>query len=398
MSAHARLSPSGAETWMTCPGSVAAQDGLPDDENEYSAEGTVAHKIFELCLTLGIEADAFVGQVRQQGKFLIPVVQEMADFLQPIIDEIDAVEGEKFFENSVDLGKWLPKQFGTLDVGILTDTHVEIRDLKYGMGIVSAYRNKQLMLYALGFCAWLNSKGYVLKGRRIKLIIHQPRVATGGDSWELSLDELMAFGKEARAAGEATYAADAPRVASEKGCQWCKAKDTCKVLAAHNLKTLSADFENLDALDLPDPDKITVEQRSAILRQQPMIEKWLSAMYIAALGDATAGRAVPGFKLAYGRAPHRAWKDERAAQKWLERKQLPIYQDPKLITPAEAERALKSRFPARKKADAEVRKQVMEDFAGQWSQGDPKPTLVREESASAAITPWTEEFEDLDAN
>ena len=35
---HAVLSPSGADRWMTCPGSVALTKDLLDVENEYSIE------------------------------------------------------------------------------------------------------------------------------------------------------------------------------------------------------------------------------------------------------------------------------------------------------------------------------------------------------------------------
>ena len=45
MSAHARLSPSGAHRWMRCPGSVALEAPFPDNSNRYSAEGTLAHDL-----------------------------------------------------------------------------------------------------------------------------------------------------------------------------------------------------------------------------------------------------------------------------------------------------------------------------------------------------------------
>ncbi len=45
--AHARLSPSAAERWMTCPGSVKLSEGREDKGSAYAAEGTAAHELAE---------------------------------------------------------------------------------------------------------------------------------------------------------------------------------------------------------------------------------------------------------------------------------------------------------------------------------------------------------------
>lgn len=45
--AHARLSPSSAERWMTCPGSVKLAEGIEDKGSSYAAEGTAAHELAE---------------------------------------------------------------------------------------------------------------------------------------------------------------------------------------------------------------------------------------------------------------------------------------------------------------------------------------------------------------
>jgi len=50
MSAHAKLSPSAAERWMTCPGSVPLSIGMPDKTSAYAEEGTQAHELAERML------------------------------------------------------------------------------------------------------------------------------------------------------------------------------------------------------------------------------------------------------------------------------------------------------------------------------------------------------------
>ena len=48
--AHAKLSPSSAERWMSCPGSVALNEGKDDKGSSYAAEGTAAHELAEKIL------------------------------------------------------------------------------------------------------------------------------------------------------------------------------------------------------------------------------------------------------------------------------------------------------------------------------------------------------------
>jgi hypothetical protein len=51
MSGHAVLSPSSAERWMTCPGSVVLTEGLEDKGSDAAEEGTAAHELAERILS-----------------------------------------------------------------------------------------------------------------------------------------------------------------------------------------------------------------------------------------------------------------------------------------------------------------------------------------------------------
>ena len=48
MTAHARLSASGAARWLACPPSVKLEENFPDTGSVYAAEGTLAHSVAEL--------------------------------------------------------------------------------------------------------------------------------------------------------------------------------------------------------------------------------------------------------------------------------------------------------------------------------------------------------------
>lgn len=47
MTPHAKLSASGSNRWISCPGSVELEEQFPDLENEYALYGTETHKLAE---------------------------------------------------------------------------------------------------------------------------------------------------------------------------------------------------------------------------------------------------------------------------------------------------------------------------------------------------------------
>ena len=91
-SEHAALSPSGAATWFNCPGSHAAQQGLPDSTSEFAAEGTVAHHVAALCKTSGARPDTFLHNVYQQDGYSITVDHEMVHHVEAYIDYLASIE------------------------------------------------------------------------------------------------------------------------------------------------------------------------------------------------------------------------------------------------------------------------------------------------------------------
>ena len=79
-SAHSEKGPSKAHRWRRCPGSIAAERGLPDDSGIEAAEGQVFHEYADLCLTFGLDPHVFVGKPYEHEKFgLLFFTQEMAD-------------------------------------------------------------------------------------------------------------------------------------------------------------------------------------------------------------------------------------------------------------------------------------------------------------------------------
>lgn len=339
MSAHARLSPSAAESWMTCAGYPNAIEGLEDESSEAAMEGTAAHAISDDCLMLGLDADAFIGMkttlTEGDNTFTFEWTEEDAELLQYGIDEIRSFEGEFFGEHRVNLSEVMgvENQFGTLDRGVVGKDLIVIGDLKWGRGIpVSPVKNRQLMIYALGF--WRNVARHRSDATNFLFIIDQPRHSGGGGHWRCTLDDLLSFEKEVRVAAQATLDPYAPRTASEKGCYWCLrrkqapseegAVSGCKTYDEFVLDLLGSRFDEIDVADMtgasfkpPPTNTLSAERRSWIVRHRGTIEKWLEMLHTQTIQAAINGEETPGLKVVEGRRGRKKWADEEKADAWL---------------------------------------------------------------------------------
>jgi hypothetical protein len=382
--AHALLAPSSASSWMRCAGYVAAVKDIPDKATEESAEGDAFHALVATCIEIGLEPEDFEGKTWTIDGHPIEIDEEMIDHARAGLDRLrEIINDTAVIEKRVSLNGWLPDgQFGTTDVGWLTGDTIVIWDWKYGFIPVSPIENEQLMLYALGLWEALGRPKLVVK---FKLIIEQPRAIGGGGEWEVSLEDLLAFGERARVAGKNALAKRAPRTAGPTQCRFCPAQLKCQEYTRFNMETLSMDFDDLDSEAPPDlPGGLTPEQRAYVLRHAGMIKGWLDALHDSALTDALAGRPTPGHKSVYSRAGNRRWTDPVAAENFLlsnmPREKALVT---KLLSPAQAEKVI-----GKKRAD-EVNKLTI--------RRDPKPILVAENDARPAIVPLIKEFDDLSA-
>lgn len=388
MSAHARLSPSAASGWMTCPAYPRMNEGLPDETSEFAAEGTFAHEISDFCLTLGMEPFDFIGQRSVTEGFEFEWDDDDADQLYPGLEWVrEQSEGGKFYgEHRVDLSNWLgDNQFGTLDRGIVRPDLIIISDLKWGRGIpVSPVRNKQLQIYALGF--WWNVARHVSAATDFLIHIDQPRCQGGGGEWRTTLNELLAFGEQAKAAALLTHDPAAPCVASADGCLWCKRRSApggCDTFAEYQLDLVGQSFDDLDSEDAPElPSLLTPARRSFVLRHRKLFERWLDDLHEHCLNDALAGNPTDGLKAVEGRKSPDKWTEKDAAEAVL----LAILGDKsftkKLITPTQCGKMVSS------EQAVEIRKLV--------TVGEKKTVLVPEEDAREAITPHDAKFDEED--
>lgn len=378
---HATLSPSAAERWMSCPGSVVLSDGIADKSSEFADEGTAAHYLAAQCLEhrnnakdylwyeIQLCKNEFNGEhferFKSDGEFVGEVLNsfivdhDMAEFVQAYVDRTRAIGGELFVEQRLSISHLTNESdaYGTSDAVIVTeDGELVIRDLKYGRGVkVDATENKQLMIYAL---AALAEYELLYDIQTVRLCIDQPRLGHVSE-WTLPVEQLRAFEEEVQKAaamvdmawkfGKAEDKIDIYLKPSEDACTWCRAKADCPALRRHVLATVSDDFvdesqpiaEQLEGISERTMDN---ELLGKLLKAVPLIEDFCKAIRAKAEGELFAGRAVPGWKLVKGRRGARSWANNDEAEQVLKSMRLKVKEmyDLKLISPTTAEKLAKA--------------------------------------------------------
>lgn len=379
MAGHSRFAPSATEREYTCPASFLLSEKEQDVQSSDAAHGTAAHHVGELCLRLNHDVDVYAGctiAVTPKGacRFVheqapieddekgFEVDDEMVVAVQEYVDRCRVLPGEHFTEVRVEHTKWCPDfdengdpldpQHGTsdhvacirggIDIDFLVSTLV-VDDLKYGLGVkVFAFENKQAIKYALGVYEEYN---WLYGFKKVLIRIHQPRL-DHFDVWELSVDELLAWGEDIKARLTLVFAPNPPMVASEKGCKFCKVAARCASTPGWAL------YEERKAYVAMQFDDLTGEPTAKF---DAIPEKDLMKAYAATALYDIAGKAVAKevFRRAAKGEPvgrlkvvakytDRTWRDEEAAKSFMRTHGIDDSKTvtKKFVSPAGAEKVL----------------------------------------------------------
>lgn len=383
MSAHARFSPSKAQRFMTCAGSLGLEELCPDTASKFAMEGTAAHQLLEWALQSEAKsAHAFQGRniIVTEGEGAQAITEEyeadekMCDYIQSVVDDVlERVAAYKLMpgvvnvtlhsERRVDFSAvvGVPDQFGTADIIIVVEYDdgsitLFVGDLKYGKGVaVYAEGNEQLMTYALGLASSYEVTSDV---RYVDMAIYMPRLDYI-DTHAIEYRDLKAFGDELRIAvkeaekqaavvediitvhGEndlwshivaAWKAKKITLTAGDKQCQFCKAKADCPALQNKALSSVMDTFTDLDevegeiavetkrSINKLDSGIVPVERLSELMQAADLIEDWIKAVRSRVETMLLTGQQVPGFKVVAGRRGHRYWADKQAVENILKKK------------------------------------------------------------------------------
>ena len=158
---HAVLGPSTCHRWADCPASVVLSDGMPDEPSPYAKEGTMAHRLAELTLSVKwalMKAEEAAEEMAAIKAELPEAEQHVARYVK-VTDDI-AKHDEVLFRAiearlSLTAITGEPNAFGTADCVIITKAsddlyELHILDFKYGLGVpILPQENPQLGMYAL---------------------------------------------------------------------------------------------------------------------------------------------------------------------------------------------------------------------------------------------------------
>jgi hypothetical protein len=285
---------------------------LVDDESSFAREGTLAHALGEIeasyhfNLTTKRQYNAalkkwqreFDAEGYEEGT-LEEMKEHVVSYLKLIAERMQRrPHSQLLLEQRMDSG--IERSWGTSDVVIVSPSHIEIIDLKYGAGVpVDAEDNSQLRIYGLGA---LRTFGDLLGyPDLIVMTVFQPRSGNGEpSSEEMHPSDLIAWrdGVAAPAAAEALHNPDAKFGPSEKACRWCPAAGICR---ARIEKATLADFGDVfvdEPLQAKKPELLTEVEIGKALHKVGEIKAWCAALEATALEAAYGqGKAIPGWKV-----------------------------------------------------------------------------------------------------
>jgi hypothetical protein len=385
MVAHAKLGASNAHRWLACPGSVAAEDGLPNTSSPFAEEGTVAHELAECVLNMAylppehVELKDWAAYATVKSNEFLDLYEDevMADFVRVYVEYVNnlaAGADHVEIEARVSYQQWVSGGFGTADAVILKGETLHICDLKYGMGVrVDAEENPQGMLYALGAFYEFDMLSDI---KHVQIHIIQPRL-DHISQWEISVPDLLRWAEWVKQRAEETLAADAPRVPGKKQCRFCRAKASCAALQKMTQDIILADFDDLE--HMPKANTLTDDQMRRALEAKSLIEAWLGAVEGLVRERLGNGVEFPGYKLVEGKS-NRQWSDDGAAAVRLADLigNDKTYAPRKLISPTQAEKILG------KKGAAEIADLITKPSGA--------PTLAHETDKRPAINISAEDF------
>lgn len=130
--AHAVLSASGSKRWLTCTPSAKLEQKFEEETSAYAEEGTLAHEIAELKLSLHmgtISKQAYTKKLNKLKKDTFYCL-EMEEYIQTYVDfgieKINEAYSRSkdaviLLEHKLDFSNYVPEGFGTGDLVIISD-------------------------------------------------------------------------------------------------------------------------------------------------------------------------------------------------------------------------------------------------------------------------------------
>lgn len=372
---HALLSASGAARWLACPPSGVAAELYPDDDTDYTAEGTLAHEVAEIVARRNVPQLYPDVDCLEFKDGTTPEMLECAEgYADYILEQIKSPDATVLLEQQVDFSPWVPEGFGTADCIIIQGDTMDVIDYKYGKGVaVSAVDNPQEKLYGLGA---LNDYGFVYDVKTIRLHIYQPRLNNISVD-TLTVEDLLEWAEKTVKPTAAKAYEGKGKYSPGENCRFCSHAGRCRALTKVCTEYVTTHGARVGVPVLADWEVADV------LKMEPLVSLWLKRVKDQALASMLDGKTIPGYKVVAGRGT-RAWADELDVTAELEKAGYRREEITKteLLSVAQMEKAL-------------GKKKVAELLQGHILTHTGAPTVAPETDKRPAYSP-ADEFNTLD--
>ena len=307
MAKHATLSASSSHRWLNCPPSVRiCENYAADVTTDYAAEGTDAHALceFRLKQALGLSAENPIEKLTWYNTEMEDCAAGYAAYVVELLENAKqtCTDPVVLIEQRVDFSRWVKDGFGTADCILIADGVLNIVDYKHGKGVrVSAEKNPQMMLYALGSLEIFDG---IYDIESVRMTIFQPRLSNISVS-EMSKDALFEWA-DTELTQKAQFAYEGKGdFNSGEWCRFCKAKVECRERAEANLELAKYEFAK--------PSLLEDEEIADILGKVDALTAWADDVKEYALQQAVGGKKWTGWKLVEGRSNRRYTNEDRVA-------------------------------------------------------------------------------------
>ena len=352
---HTNISPSQADRFFNCPGSVKAQGKIDTIEpsSEAALEGIAIHELAAKCLKKDVDPYEFVGDTIEvkdnYGEIIEYTVTDDFAFavrmyrntILNILDQHGLSQSALQIESKCKVPEVDKYAQGTVDCSFIASDTLYVFDLKGGRGvIVNPVENKQCMYYALR--PYLDAKMFI---KNVVIGIVQPRAKEGEfiKMWDKDtkdnpltparLDKFMVELKQAIQLTRVNY----PEFKSGSWCRWCRAEGNCPV----NTEETKSQVQNLSpqiAGSFPSLVNITPETLGNALPALEAVKGMLERLYGYAFTLASKGIDIPNYSLVRGRKNRRYIDEQSVIDAFESEYGDDIYKPKEIRTPAQLEK------------------------------------------------------------